>query len=67
MPRFLQFNRHFQRIAEQGVSPQVSPVEQESDDDTPPAELMTERYSAWSATTATAVFGFVPFSAPPGR
>lgn len=67
MPRFLRISRHFQRIAERGTAPVVRPVERETDDDAPPAEFVTQRYSAWSATTATAVNGFVPFSAPPGR
>jgi hypothetical protein len=67
MPRFLQFSRHIQRISERGVAPTVKPAERVSHHEAPPPEFMTERYSAWSATTATAVNGFVPFSAPPGR
>jgi hypothetical protein len=35
-----------------------------SGDDRPPAEFASERYAAWSATS---IFNFVPFSAPPGR
>jgi hypothetical protein len=33
-------------------------------DDPPPADHPSERYAAWSATS---IFNFVPFSAPPGR
>lgn len=66
MPRILQIHRHFQRIAERGAAI-VRPAERPEDDEAPPPEFVTERYAAWSATTATAVYGFVPFSSNNGR
>jgi hypothetical protein len=33
-------------------------------DDRPPSSFVSERYSAWSATS---IFNFVPFSSPSGR